>query len=662
MAIVKMNKLSVIGMRTEKKSMLKRLMNLGAVEVKNGAEKLQNEEWNELVERDGDEEIVSEKDKNLQKVQNAIAVIGQYGKAPKPLFAVRKAISRAEYDELAKDVDKYSREADEINELNDEYNATTVKENAAQAMIDSLKPWESYELPLEQKSTDVLKLKIGTLPPDADVKGIYVEMEENNLDVHVAEVNRDKNQTYAYLWCFAEEEDRAMEIAKSHGFVVTSFGDLKGTVTDNIKKFEAELKELASKKVELLKQIEEKTEYLEDLEFYHDMLVIARDEAKIRSSLLNTKETFTFDGWVPVAAKEELERVLSEYLCWYEFSEPEEDDEIPVVLHNNKFVKPLEFITGLYSLPSAREPDPTAIFTLFYIVFFGMMFADIGYGIILFAATFIVLKKFKLTEGGVTDLMKVLCYCGISSAVFGVLFGSFFGDLITVVGKQFFGKTIALSPIWLDPMKSSMTLLVVSCALGVVHLFVGMGIDAYKKIKAGDTMAAVNDDFVWYVTVLGIVLWLFGSRVSPAMPKVGMFMTIGGFAAAIIIPIFMNKGAGKALGLWNIYSGVTGNLSDVLSYSRLLGLGLASASIAQVVNFLASLVGGGRGAVGVILFIVIEIAGHLLNFAINALGSFVHSARLQYVEFFGRFFDGGGEEFKPFENNTKYVRIIEEGK
>ena len=137
-------------------------------------------------------------------------------------------------------------------------------------------------------------------------------------------------------------------------------------------------------------------------------------------------------------------------------------------------------------------------------------------------------------------------------------------------------------------------------------------------------------------------------------------MTLIGFAGAIILPIFIEKGVGKALGLWNIYSGVTGNLSDILSYSRLLGLGLASTSIATVINFLATM--GGKSVAGIIMFILIELLGHTMNFAINALGAFVHSCRLQFVEFFGKFYEGGGREFEPFKKDTKFVNIVEEGK
>ena len=661
MAIVNMNKLSVIGMNAEKEDIIKTLMSLGVVEITGVNDKLQNAKWSRLVDKDGDEERMAIQDKELVRVNNALGVLTKYANLKSPLFASRESISRADFDARCLDEKKFAEETDEILTLNDNYNQITVRENQTTAQIQALTPWMSYDLELETVSTDRTFIKLGLFPPSTDLAALSDKLENEGCPNIIEDLGKDKQQCYASIVYFKEDDEKALEILKLAGYTNPALGDAHGTIPDIIKRCEDELVNLSGRKEEILGQIKEKASYKEDLEFYSDMLIIKRDESKIRSNMLTTEKAFTFDGWVPVEDKEKVKKALKGYTCTCRFTKPTAKDEIPVRLKHSSFTTPMEFVTGLYSLPNAREVDPTAIYTIFYIIFFGMMFADVGYGIILFAATLFAIKRYKLYEGGVYQLMKVLNYCGVSSAVFGVLFGSYFGDLVTVIGKQFFNADITIKPLWLDPVSSSMTLLVISCALGVVHLFVGMGIKAYEQIKAGDVLGAINDNFVWYVVVIGLVLLLFGSRVGTWGPTVGKYMTIVGFAAAIIIPAIQNRGVGKALGLWNIYSGVTGNLSDILSYSRLLGLGLASASIAQVVNFLASLVGS-NGVVGIILFILVEILGHTLNFAINALGSFVHSARLQYVEFFGRFFEGGGEPFAPFNKDTKYVRIIEEGK
>ena len=658
MAIVKMNKLSVIGMKSEKDAMLKRLMDLGVVEVNNGAEKLNDENWQALVVRDGDEATVSEYDKQITLVEQAQKVLSDYGKLKSPMFEVRKEITRADYEEMLTHASEYQTCVDRLLSENHKLSEHSNLINQIDAELMSLRPWESYTLPLEEKATARLSIRLGTLPPDAAVDSVSEELEGAGFPTMLQELNRDKEQTYVCLWYFPEDEEGAMEIVKANGYSPAPIGEYQGTVKDNLEKLAENQSKLQEDRELIISQIAAEADRADDLKFYYDSLVIKRDAAKVKSKLLETEETFTFDGWNPTDKNEDVKTLLEGYTCWYEFEEPTEDDEIPVKMKNNRVVAPMEFITKLYSLPNAREIDPTAMFTLFYIIFFGMMFADVGYGLILTVATLLVLKKYKMKEGGAADLMRLLSYCGVSSAVFGVLFGSYFGDLITVVAKEFFGVNLVIKPLWLNPMTEAMTLLIVSCGLGVIHLFFGMGIKAYEQFKAGKPLEAINDNIVWYFIVVGILMMIYGMIASPMLSTIGKWLMITGLAGAIILPLFINKGSGKALGLWNIYSGVTGNLSDILSYSRLLGLGLASASIAQVVNFLAILVGG-KGA-GIILFLVVEIFGHTLNFAINALGAFVHSARLQYVEFFGKFYEGEGRPFEPFEKNTKYVKIIEE--
>lgn len=660
MAIVKMKKLSVIGMQDEKQAVLRDLMNLGLVEVSNNQDKLQDEEWQDLVVKDGDEARVAEKDRELAQVKQALSIIEQFGKLKKPMFNTRKSMTENEFAEYCIKKSAFETEAQEINALYDEYNSMQDQENAANAEIFALTPWISYNIPLEETTTDNLKLSLGVFPPVTDLDAIAESIEAEGMQVSLQEISRDKEQIYARLWYFKNDETKVTEIAKAAGFNKPAYNATEGTIKENIEKCENLIAEMTFKKEIILKQIEEKSVFKEDLEVYHDIVITERDEARTRGKLVSTERTFELDGYVPASAMNKVEKALKSYVCNFVFTDPEEGDDVPVKLSNKSFFSPAEFITELYSLPSYSEVDPTSIFTFFYIIFFGIMFGDVGYGVLLIIGSLLAVTKFHMTEGGAGKLMKVIFYSGISSVFWGFMFGSIFGDLIPVIGKTFFDKVITIKPLWLDPAKEPMIFLVFSCACGVVHLFVGMGIKAYEEIKEGKFLDACNDVFAWYLIVLGLVMWLFGGMVAKPLVVVGKWMAIAGFAAAMILPVFIAKGSGKALGIWNIYSGVTGNLSDILSYSRLLGLGLASTSIAAVFNFLASM--GGKSVVGVIMFVLIFLVGHALNFGINALGAFVHSCRLQYVEFFGRFYEGGGREFNPFFRNTKYIKIVEGGK
>lgn len=660
MAIVKMKKLSVIGMKDEEQTLIKELMDLRCVEVESSEEKLRDDRWKECVVKDGDEAGVAHYEQEIAEAEQALDVLMKYGSCKKPMFSARRRVSTSDYEKMLAEQEMYRNQVQEINGLAEELNEAFAEGNAADALVLTLEPWKTYDLPLEETETKSLLLRLGVVPAETDTEALAVKLAEAGCDSAMEVIHEDKEQKYLSLWYFKADEEEVLDLLKSSGYANAPFTNLQGTVQENIEQAKKASEEAAAKREKIVAAIAERTSYKETVEAYHDMMIVLRDRADVRSKLLLTEQTFTFDGWTPVATAKKVEELLSRHTCWYELTEPEEEDDVPVRLSNPKFFSPIEFITEMYSLPSWKEIDPTSIFTIFYIVFFGIMFGDVGYGILLVLLAYVLLKKYKLYEGGAAKLLKVLLYSGFSSIFWGLMFGSIFGDAIPVIANTFFGKTVTIKPLWLDPAKEPMIFLFFSCALGVVHLFVGMGIKAYEQIKEGQFLDACKDVFAWYLIVLGLVAWLFGGSVDESLPGIGKVMTIIGIAAALILPFITNKGISKGLGIWDLYSGITGNLSDILSYSRLLGLGLASTSIAQVFNFLASM--GGKSIVGVLMFIVVFALGHALNFSINALGAFVHSCRLQYVEFFGKFYEGGGRAFKPLDKNTKYINVTEEVK
>jgi V/A-type H+-transporting ATPase subunit I len=238
------------------------------------------------------------------------------------------------------------------------------------------------------------------------------------------------------------------------------------------------------------------------------------------------------------------------------------------------------------------------------------------------------------------------------------MFGGWFGDIVAVVSRNFTGHEVSLDPIWFNPIEDPMTLLYFSLALGIVHLFVGMGIKAYMQIKDGQWFEAVCDEGFWYLTILGLLGWLGGGSVAPWLAVVGKWMAIVGALGLLLTGGRHNKGLGKITGgLGNLYN-ITSYLSDILSYARILALGLATGVIAQVVNTMGSMLGG--GIKGAIFLVIVFIVGHALNLAINVLGAFIHTSRLQYIEFFGKFYEDGGEPFDPFRKKTRYIKISEE--
>jgi V/A-type H+-transporting ATPase subunit I len=374
--------------------------------------------------------------------------------------------------------------------------------------------------------------------------------------------------------------------------------------------------------------------------------------------MLKTEKTFYISGWIPEKSKDKVEKILQKNECWYEIKQAEEDEKHPILLNNNSFAQPFESITELYSLPSSSNIDPTAVMAPFYMLFFGMMLADVGYGLIMAVACFMILKKFNI-EGTLQKMVKLFFYCGISTACWGVMFGSWFGDAISAIAKVMFNSDFTINAVWINPMDQPMTLLIFSFLFGIVHLFIGMGVNAHMLIRDGHPLDALFDIGFWYGFIIGIGMWLFGNSIVAGLAQTGKWMTIVFAIGLVLTQGRAKKGIVSKLisGVMSLYN-ITGYLSDILSYSRLLALGLATSVISSVVSILGSM--GGSGFFGSILLIVVLVVGHTFNIAINALGAFVHAARLQYVEFFGKFYEGGGEAFDPLIKKTKYIKIIKE--
>ena len=355
--------------------------------------------------------------------------------------------------------------------------------------------------------------------------------------------------------------------------------------------------------------------------------------------------------------------------------ELQEEEEGPVLLSNNGFSESMEGILASYGLPHKGELDPTTIMSFFYVFFFGLMLSDAAYGLIITIACFIAVKKFPRMEQSLKKSIKMFMYCGISTVIWGILFGGYFGDAIDVVARTFFGVSVPegglVKALWFVPLNDPMRMLIYSMAFGLVHLFTGLGIKGYMLLKDKKYLDFFCDIVLWYVFLIGLLLLLIPSNIfasiaqldtgvfPPAVAGTGKVLAIVGVVGLVLMSGRSSKNVvlRLALGAYDVYN-VTGWLSDVLSYSRLLALGLATGVIASVVNQMGSMLGG--GILGAVLFIVVFIVGHTLNLAINLLGAYVHTNRLQFVEFFGKFYEGGGKAFNPFKASTKYVDVKEE--
>ena len=652
-----MQKVAVIGLDTEKEKLMSALSDFGAVELTEQSHKLDDDEWKILANLDGNQECAAKLDQKLAKAQQALDIIERYDKSKSPLFNTRRRMDFEGFKALRGDntqaeaiIEKFLDKGEQIHSLNEKVNKLEID-------ILSLLPWVGYDLPMALAETKDCIIHKGVLPLECDIESLTKYLEEDFEQVVFKVVNKDKELQYVALMCLKESDEKIMEVLREDGFAESVFKELNETPDVALSRMEAELADAHKGIAELADEIANDAKLKEKIEEYYDVVFLEAEKQKNKTKLLKTAKTFLLEGWVPARLVDEAKEILEENGCYYVFRDPLDEEDVPVLMENSKFITPFESVTEMYSLPTYRGFDPTKIFAAFYVVFFGIMLSDAAYGIIMAIACFVILKKYDL-EGMAQKLITLFLYCGISTTFWGALFGGWFGDIATVVARIFFGVEFAIKPIWFNPMDDPIKLLIFSIALGIVHLFTGMGIKSYIQIKEGKWFDALCDQGFWIITITGICAWLGGSMILPALTNIGMYMAIAGLVGLLLTGGRHSKGIGKVIGgLSSVYD-ITSYLSDILSYSRILALGLATGVIAQVVNTMGSIFGG--GILGAILLLIIFIFGHTLNIAINVLGAYVHTCRLQYVEFFGKFYIDGGEPFEPMGQKTKYIRVMKE--
>ncbi|MCG8502575.1 MAG: V-type ATP synthase subunit I [Firmicutes bacterium] len=648
MAIVKMNKLSLIGLESDKDAMIECLMKMGVVEITNLEQKIAEDQWADLVKRDGAEDEVACFDADITKVKSAIDYLQQYDKRKKGLFEPKKTITYDVYAEMIHNLDKTWEVAEQIGKYDEQLSALRAEENKLSNLTGTLEPWRSLTVPVDITSTQATMVALGVVPVLVDIDGLERELYEQVPESYMEAVNADKDQHYLSVIYYTSYEDKVMQVLKQSGFSRVAFKELQGTIQENITKAENRIKEIEAERSQIEKRIAGLTGEKDQLEILHDHLQVQKDRKKVLGNIAKTEKIFMLEGWLPAKNSEKVEKSMREqWDCVLDISAQDAEEEPPVLLENNAFVKPFELITELYSLPNPKGIDANPFMAPFYFVFFGLMISDAGYGLIMAILTGIIISKYKL-QGLAEKLIKLLFLGGISTFIWGALFGGWFGNIVDAVTNG----TYTIPPLWFNPLNDPMKLLLWSFIFGGVQLYVGMGIQAYKLIRDGKALDALFDVGFWYIFLTGLVLLFLGGTAA----TVGQYMALAGAGLLVITQGRSQKGIIKKfmMGILSLYN-VTGFLSDVLSYSRLLALGLATGVIATVVNTMGTLFGFNVG--GIIILIIVFIGGHAFNILINALGAYVHASRLQYVEFFGKFYEGGGKAFQPFKMNTKYIEL-----
>ena len=634
-----MKHLRLLGMESEREALLKTMQDLECVEISHidGSE----EALKTGLAKPDDRALLNAQEES-RAYRAALAALDRFAPEKKGLFRKRQGVSRASF--FDEENERQARAAAEaINADMRRLGEIESERTKNEALHASLTPWLAVDAPFD--STDgVLSLLFGTVGATVTDDALRALSDSLSGLLTWQQASSDKTLRYLLIACHKSVKEQALSALRELGFSTVSFRGLCGTAEENDKKLEAALAALESERREIERRVERFGGNRETLLEASDRaaILLRREEAKSR--LIETDKVFLLEGWLPADRCTALEKALEPFTCAVEMREPAEDEypQVPVQLRNNKLTRPLNMVTEMYSLPAYGTLDPNPLMAPFFILFYGIMMADMGYGLLMMIASVIIGKKYR-PKGTSGELFSLLGLCGLSTFIVGALTGGFFGDFLTQLVAIVSPGTVFALPKLFDPLDDLTMILIGSMALGLVQIITGMAISLIEKCRRKKFLDAFFEEITWWIVFLGIAL---------AVLKKGTTVLYLGCALVLLGPIVQGKGWGKLTGVFgSIYNHVTGYFGDILSYTRLMALMLAGSVIAQVFNMLAAMPGN------VVAFLIISMLGNAMNFGLNLLGCYVHDLRLQCLEFFNKFYVDGGKPFRPMTLDTEYVDL-----
>lgn len=619
--LVPMKKATLVILKQDREAMLKSLQRGAHIMLVSPDAGTKTE--NNLLKRE--EESV-----DLQQSEAMLQLVNTYSEK-QGFFAERPQVS---YQKFLESNPEGAAVVAEISKISEQMNAHQTKVAALEAENDQLRPWAGLGAPTAALSdTKSVRIVPGFVPSNVldDVKAYITEQGQ---ELEVLGEGPEGIAVIAYL--YRPKAETYLSALKDTGFTETTLVSTTAApdvqINHNLEEIEAQRAEIHEEE-EKLKTLSAKKDQIE-------LLIQQEISQKERSEApyTNTSETVMLQGWVRSDRVKEFTEDVKRVTDVYDLrlTDPPEGETPPTVTKNSHFLAQFETITESFSLPKAGSLDPAPVAGPWYWLIYGMMIGDAGYGVVMAVALYLF-KKFKKPTGSMGKLVNVLFYCSFTTIFWGVIFGSYFGE--------------TWHPILFNPLEAPMAMLIFSLFIGVLQLFSGMILKMIEDAREGHPMDGVYDQLSWMVLIVGLAL-LF---LEPTR-KVGMVMAIVGalvilFTAGRDKPTFVGKAVGGLMGLYNI----TSYLSDILSYSRILALGLATSVVGMVMNMLAGMVA--TNIIGYIFAALIFILGHVFNIVLSMLSAYVHDSRLQYIEFFNKFYEGGGLPFKPLEVDQRYIDV-----
>ena len=649
MAILKMKKLRLMAVRSKKDELLRELIRHGCVEFSELEGEIQGSELENIVSRESSDTATLKS--QYTSLNHAIVLLNTYAPKKEKMLSAKPELEDVVFlDDTG--LTGALRIAEAIEGYDSRIKRISAEESRQRSIIESLQPWQGLDLSLNTEGTERCGILMGVISAKTDLGQVQAAIETEDEESELFQINEDKRDRYILLVAMKEKMPAMQECLRSFGFTASNLGGMNGTAKECIRQAHEQLKELAKEKLSCRDNIVAEAVRRDELKLAADRVSTRIALAEADEKLYGTQSTVMMEGWIPEEKEEELVKVFENFGCAWETLAPEESEypDVPVKLKNNKLTNALNMVTDMYSLPAYGSLDPNPLMAPFFILFYGLMMADMGYGLIMIIAALVALKKIKPRKGTLS-FCQLLLYGGISTFVMGALTGGFFGNALEQIGIILnLGEGWGVLPALFNPMTDSMTVLIGAMVLGLIHLNTGMVINFVKKTKRGQLADAIWEEGALWVTLIGGVLLALGFGNVAGVPVVlviGLLMVFyGGSRSA--------KGFGKLLSVFTtLYNTATGWFGDILSYSRIMALMLAGSVIATVFNTIGAI------ANNIVFFAVIFIIGHSLNFALNLLGCYVHDLRLQCLEYFGKFYEDGGRPFQPLEVKTKYYNVAE---
>ena len=634
-----MKHLRLLGMESEREALLKAMQDMECVEISSidGSE----EALKSGFAKPDDKALMSAQEAS-RAYRTALASLDRFAPEKKGMFRKRQGVSRAAF--FSAESEENARTAAEtINKDTRRLGEIESERTKNEALRATLAPWLTVDAPLGG-ADGALSMFFGTV--GLNVTDDALKALADSLDGLLTwqQASSDRSLRYLLVMCHGSVKERALSALRDLGFSTVSFRGMTGTAKENDKALAENLAALEKERQEIEQRIAGLGGKRETLLEASDRAAIALRREEAKSRLVGTDKVFLLEGWLPADRCAEIEKTLKPFTCAIETREPTEDEypQVPVQLKNNKLTRPLNMVTEMYSLPAYGTLDPNPLMAPFFILFYGIMMADMGYGLLMMIASVIISKKYR-PKGTSGELFSLLGLCGISTFIMGALTGGFFGDFLTQLVAIVSPGTVFALPKLFDPLDDLTMILIGSMALGMVQIVTGMAISLIEKCKRKKFLDAFFEEITWWIVFIGIALLALGK---------GAAVLYVGCALVLLGPIVQGKGWGKLTGVFgSLYNHVTGYFGDILSYTRLMALMLAGSVIAQVFNMLAAMPGN------VIAFIIISMLGNAMNFGLNLLGCYVHDLRLQCLEFFNKFYVDGGKPFRPMTLDTEYVDL-----